>query len=462
MSHELEHRLYQFNDGGELQLNFHPGQKQVWDSKARFIFALAGTRGGKTSFAPWWLYREVMRTYTRGGKNDYLTVSPTVELFNNAFLPAMIEVFCEVLEIGYYWAAARTLELKCLDPQDERYGQFYEGPNGRSSGLMWARIILRSAQSEGALESMTAKAAVLDECGQDAFALEDWEAVQRRVSIGQARILGTTTPYNFGWLYSTVYQHWLDGDPDFDIINFPSYYNPSFDMAEYERARRSMPEWRFKLFYDGKFQAPSGLIYRDFDESTMVIRDEFEIPKEWEHVVGVDFGGANTATVWLAFNPNDGRWYLYRETLMGHMPTVEHAELAKSHAAGIDRLTAIGGAKSEGQYRDDWWYAGFYIDECPVSNVEVGIARAITLIKSDRLRIFHSCQGILAEMKQYRRKLDSNNEPTEQIIDKNKFHRLDALRYAASWIEDVPPGVEALSYESLVAKFEKEGRYEYA
>jgi len=458
-AHQLEHKLYQVNPGGELQLNFHPGQKQVWDSKKRFIFAMAGTRSGKTSQAPWWLYREIMRTYTSGGMNDYLTVSPTVDLFNNAFLPAMIEVFCEILDIGHYWAAPRVLELKCLDPNDSRYGDFYEGPNGRSSGLMWARIILRSSQSKGSLESMTAKAAVLDECGMDGFSLEDWEAVQRRVSIGSARILGTTTPYDLGWLYSTVYSAWLQGDPDIDVIHFPSYYNPAFDMAEYERAKRTMPAWRFSLFYDGKFQAPAGLIYRDFDFSTMVVREEFPIPKEWEHVVGIDFGGANTATVWLALNPSDGRWYLYHTTHMGHMPTSEHVAIAKAQAEGIDKLTVVGGAKSEGQQRDDWWHEGFYVEEPPVSDLEAGIARVISLIKKDRLRIFNSCQGILNEIKTYRRKMDSQNEPTEQIINKAGYHEGDALRYACSWIEADPPGAEAVTFAQVEAMLKKEGYY---
>ena len=30
----------------------------------------------------------------------------------------------------------------------------------------------------------------------------------------------------------------------------------------------------------------------------------------------------------------------------------------------------------------------------------------------------------------YRRKLDAQGEPTDEIADKRKYHRLDALRYA--------------------------------
>jgi len=373
-----------------------------------------------------------------------------------AFLPAMIEVFVDVLGIGHYWTARRTLEIKCLDESDPHYGKFYQGPRGSSSGSMWARVVLRSAQSEGALESVTALAVVIDEGGQAAFTNQDWEAIQGRVAIarsrGAGRILITTTPYSMdSFLYEQVYIPWLEhGEASgTDFIQFPSYYNPNWDMEEFRRQEASMPDWRAAMFLHGQFKRPAGLIYRDFDEGTMVVQD-FDVPRHWERVVGIDFGGANTATLWLALNPHDGRWYAYHETLMGHMPTSEHAAMANAEAIGIDRLTAIGGAKSEGQHRDDWWQAGFYIEEPPVYDVEAGIARVISLIKSDRLRVFASLNRLRKEFRNYSRKLDQNNEATEQIISKNKYHALDALRYGCAWIEDSPLGVESMTYGQFI------------
>src|SRR5687768_2196877 len=38
--------LYTVN-GGKLTLNLHAGQSRAWDSQARFVFAIAGTQGGK-------------------------------------------------------------------------------------------------------------------------------------------------------------------------------------------------------------------------------------------------------------------------------------------------------------------------------------------------------------------------------------------------------------------------------
>ena len=91
-----------------------------------------------------------------------------------------------------------------------------------------------------------------------------------------------------------------------------------------------------------------------------------------------------------------------------------------------------------------------------MSNVEVGIARGISLIKKDKLRVFPHLERLRREFRNYRRKLDPNNEPTEQIVSKNKFHMLDAFRGASSWIEEEPIGVDAMSYADYLKQLEGE------
>lgn len=102
-------------------------------------------------------------------------------------LAALQEVFCHLLGAGRYWAGDKVIELReGLSPD----GQFWAR---RSDDPMWGRIILRSAKAAGGLEAATAKAAWLDEVGQDDFTLESWEAVLRRLSLAEGRVLGTTT-----------------------------------------------------------------------------------------------------------------------------------------------------------------------------------------------------------------------------------------------------------------------------
>ena len=59
--------------GKKLRLNLHPGQTKIWDSERRFVFIIAGTQSGKTTFGPWWLKREI----DKRGPGDYLAVTAT-------------------------------------------------------------------------------------------------------------------------------------------------------------------------------------------------------------------------------------------------------------------------------------------------------------------------------------------------------------------------------------------------
>ena len=71
-----------------------------------------------------------------------------------------------------------------------------------------------------------------------------------------------------------------------------------------------------------------------------------------------------------------------------------------------------------------------------MTEVEVGIDRVYGLLKQGRLIFFSDLGGLLSEVQSYSRVLDDNDEPTEEIKDKNLFHRLDALRYVCAGITD--------------------------
>ena len=333
--------------GNKLKLNFHAGQTKAWDSEARFVFALAGTQSGKTSYGPWWLWREIQRC----GGGDYLAVTASFDLFKLKMLPELKRVFEDTLRIGKYWSGDRVIELR-----DPKTGKFWAK---RADDEMWGRIILRSAQADGGLESATAKAAWLDECGQDAFSLETWEAIQRRLSIYQGRVLGTTTPYNLGWLKQAIVDKAPSSRGVIEVINFPSYYNPNFSKVEFERMRTSMPEWRFRMFYEGLYAKPPGQIYRDFEHK---YRDEgghkvkpFAIPREWGRYVGVDPGGVNYAKVWMAHDVAMDAYYVYRESLDGGISTPEQArhaaELARANGERVVKWFV--GQKAESQIRQN-------------------------------------------------------------------------------------------------------------
>lgn len=415
--------LYQI-DGGRLRLSLHAGQARAWDSRARFVAIIAGSQSGKTSFLPWWLWREIERC----GSGDYIAATASFDLFKLKFLPAIRECFEHVLKRGRYWAGDRIIEL--ADPNGKFLAQ-------SSSDPMWGRIILRSAAAGGGLESATAKGALLDEAGQDSFGVEDWEAVLRRLSLSQGRALIGTTPYNLGWLKSEVYDRWTAGDPNYEVIQFASTENPAFPREEYERARDTMPEWRFAMMYQGQFSRPAGMIYDCFDAEHHVC-EEFPVPPHWPLYLGVDFGGANTAVLWIAEEPGAGRLFVIEESLSGGKSTPQHAREILQQAAGRNLVCGYGGSPGEQQQRWDWGAAGVTLHQPPVGDVEAGIDRVTQLLREKRLKIVKTCRGLIDEFGSYRRKLDRLGQPIEEIEDKRSYHRLDALRYVASALVNTP------------------------
>lgn len=408
--------LWTTNDKGQAILSPHLGQARAWRSTRRFVFIIAGTQSGKTSWGPWWLHREIER---EGRAGDYLAVTASYDLFKLKMLPEIRTVFERLLHIGRWWAGDKIIELS--HPTKGFLAKRADDP-------MHGRIILRSAGSSGGLESATARAAWLDECGQDAFTLEDWNAVQARLSLYEGRCLGTTTPYNLGWLKSEVYDRWERGAPDIEVVNFASALNPAFPDREQARREATMQDWRYRMRYLGQFTKPAGLIYSAFEPSMIV--EPFPIPDDWERLIGVDFGGANTAVLFLAQNPETKRWVVYDEMMTGDKTSKEYAQEVRGRIPDGCFFTAYGGSKSEGQQRRDWATGGLALGEPTIPEVESGIDKVTEWFKSGGLEISRACSGLIDELGTYRRKLDSLGNPTDKIDKKREFHRLDALRYA--------------------------------
>lgn len=393
--------------GEKLTLSLHPGQTQAHDSKKRFVFIIAGTQSGKTSYLPLWLDREIQQK----GTGDYLAVTATYDLLKLKFMPELLNYFVHI----FGWQESKS----------ERTIWRQDKPR------MFSRIICRSADSEGGLESASAKGALFDECGQDGIKVSAWEALQRRLSLSQGRVLAGTTPYNLGWLKTQIFDKWRGGDPDIQVVQFKSIMNPAFPRAEYDRAKRILPTWKFEMFYNGNFSKPAGMIYGDFTQNHII--PAFDIPASWARYLGVDFGAVHTAKIYIAQDPESGLFYLYREALDGGLSTAGQVGTVTQY--NEHNLIAWGGAKSETQQRMDWGAAGMDVREPEISDVEAGIDRVIELLKTKKLFVFDTCTGIIDEFGTYARELDADGQPTEKIKDKATFHRLDALRYVASGVD---------------------------
>lgn len=415
-----------------LAYNFHPGQSRAWASKKRIVAVIAGARSGKTSFGPLWLHREMRDQKPR----DAIVAAPSYKLLDKAAVPETEQFFARMLRLG-------TLNRQPLE--------FRFSDDGCKQ--MWGcvperrpRILFGHADDPDSLEAMTAGAGWLDECGQNRFKLGSWEAVQRRLSIDQGRVLLTTTPYNLGWLKQLIQDPWDEAKgnhPEIDLIRFDSTLNPAFPREEYKRAQRDLPRWKFDMFFRGVFSRPAGLIYDSFDSKRNKVAP-FKIPDAWERFVGMDFGGVNLAGVFFAAEQDrhgapTGRLFGYREYHPGKQTPKQHVAAILEGEPRIPMC--VGGAGSEDDWRDRFAEAGLPIHKPEIREVEVGIDAVWAAFARGDVLIFSTLTGLLDEIATYSRVLDEAGNPTEKIEAKETFHRLDGARYIIGWLRGDAAGM---------------------
>lgn len=401
----------------EIHLNFHPGQSRTWQSDKRFIVMQAGSQGGKTCFGPDWLYREIKNC----GEGDYLAVTATFPLLELKMLPEFLSVFRDLLHLGTY-------------SETKKVFNFFNGKT---------RVIFGSATNPESLESAEAKAAWLDEAGQKQFRRDTWEAVQRRLSIHEGRVLFTTTLYGLGWFKNEVYEPWEEGDPDYDVIMFDSTVNPNFPKAEFERVRSKLPTWKFNMFYRGRYDTPGGLIYSSFDPRHCK-KATFEIPKNWLIYVGHDFGAANPAAVFFAEDPGTGILWAFHEYVPGAGKSVaEHVAEFKRITEGYNVVKRVGGSHQEEETRQAYDAHGWAISEPPEMNrkVETQIGKVFAWHKLNRIMVFKDLLHYLDEKQSFSRKLDDRYRPTDEIENESHYHLMAAERYIISDLDE-PDRVE--------------------
>jgi len=306
------------------------------------------------------------------------------------------------------------------------------------------------------LESMTAFCAAWDEGGQTENKELSYEAIMRRLkaarSAGLGRLLITTTPYEWGWLKRRLVDR-----ADVRVINWPSWANPLVDEAECRKELADgMPAWRWRMMYLGQFERPAGQIYDCF-ETEFNTCPRFVIPSHWPLLLGLDFGPDNTACVLCArelddFGEKTGRVYAIatyhggsgeseneQDTAAGHIRKLR--EMAMKAIDGVPQLPLgyAGAGRNEMGWRGFWTLAGQPLNKPSDGSVEFQIQCIWTAMKrridkgrfpgKAQLVVFDDLQSLIGDINSYSRVLDPSGNRTEDIADKSKWHRLDALRY---------------------------------
>ena len=436
----------------------HPKQRKVTESSARFVLALAGVRSGKTSAGPW-----VMCNWMQdGGPGPYLLVAPTFTLLDKAAVPEVRTVLGRILGLGEVIGGSNGY-FRISDEGHRKLWPDLPLPHEPS------RIIFGYAERPESLAAVTAKGAWLDECGQKGFKQESYEELLARVSIHRGRILFTTRPYLLHWLKTEVYDRavrnakgvGLPADADYEVISYESRDNPKFPPEEWERAKATLPDWKFDMLYRGIFTRPAGAVYDCWDPETMV-GPAFNPDPSWTRYVGIDFGAPNFAGVFIAEEPGvelagppargkpklttPSVFHVYGEYRPNEARSAkEHVEAMKALRRRIEGETpppiraTIGGSRSENQWRLDFASAGWPIHPPDQTEVEVGIGRTYAFIKTGRLRVCENCPALISDLNTYSRPVDDAGNVLEGIEDKELAHSADALRYVAGWLGRLGP-----------------------
>jgi hypothetical protein len=406
--------LITYDTDGQLHLNLNAAQQAVNNSEKRFPVLLAGTQVGKTSYAPWWLFFRIQESAVAGELNDYLVVTATYPLMNLKLLPAFVEVYEDILKIGKLNKSEKVIYFN------------YQGAKGR--------IVFCSAENPESMESATAKAAVLDECGQVQFKREAWEAIRRRLSLYRGRALLITTLYTGGgWLKTDFYDHWKKKDEvgqDIDIFQFPSTVNPKFSLEEYESARMSLPDWKFKLLYQGEFANAVGLVYDAFNtDICMLPRKRWPVLDTWIRYCGMDFAN-DTAALFYAIDPATGFFYADKEYLEKGKTTQQHADALGEMSKNWNVIKCVGGKGDKGDdgWRGDFTKAGWRVTMPSIQPVEQGIQRVYAFHRLNKLYVCSDLYEYLKEKQSYSYKLDDQNQSTGDIANKQRYHLMDAER----------------------------------
>lgn len=391
-----------------------PGQSDLLaDYQARTLAAIAGTGGGKTAMGYWWL---LLRMQAQPGYG-WGVCEPTYQMLNKIIVnspdPNRPSLFDWLTQVGLrpiYHAVDRIIDCDL------------------------GTIYLGSADKPDTMQGPALKGYWLDEGGM--MSLTAYQTALQRVSFYDGQVLISTTPYNRGWLKTEVNDK--ADDNRIMVRRWRSIDNPKFPKHVYYEMRdgpNAIQRHRFAMMYDAQFERPTGLIYSSFDRTKCAV-EPFKIPRTWPRYVGQDYGPVHTAIIWYAKSPRAyqgypaGTFFGYREYLEGNKSIAQHTKDLKRVSKGEPiQMKVASGLPSERQWRREFSEKGWHLQECKVTDVEVGIDKVWALHHQNKLVYFNTLKHTLAQKEDYRRKLDENQEPTEVIDDKAKYHFMDAERY---------------------------------
>jgi PBSX family phage terminase large subunit len=309
--------------------------------------------------------------------------------------------------------------LKYIESTFVEYGIDYQlNKSEMTIRFTYATVYLISAESYDSMQGIHAQLIIMDEAGLMGKPVLD-TALQRLAFHG-GQLLILSTPYGSNhWLKTEVYDAWLNKEPNVFVVNPRSYDNPFYPESEIERARKMLPEWKFRMFFEAEFTRPAGLI---FEEVHYIA--PFKLPSGLIYFRGLDFGFNNpNAIVQLALDPNNNEVIYLIGEWKRSQTNIDDLDLVLKQGKGPIYADPAGKDALETLRR-----RGHPIHEAK-KNVLAGISMLDALFRRKKLLVFDNLPLIRDELSSYAWQVDRHEQLTDKPTKEND-HLIDALRYA--------------------------------
>ena len=267
----------------------------------------------------------------------------------------------------------------------------------------------------------------------------------RYPGVPRPRFMATANPGGKGHVW--VKGLWLDKKfpvemealaHEFEFVPAFPKDNPYLDQTYWEDLN-SLPEKLRKAWVDGDWSVFTGQAFPEFGQIHVV--KPFDIPNDWIKIRGVDSGYTQPfACIWLARDPDSGRYYLYRELKKEKLTDRQQARWLKEMTPSHEVVNI--------SYADPSMWATKNVRDVVTSSADEYASEQVYLSRGDNnrlngkrkidrllsklpdgrpgLQVFENCTQTIESMSYLI--LDEKN--VEDVDTEQDDHLYDALRYA--------------------------------
>ena len=163
-----------------------------------------------------------------------------------------------------------------------------------------------------------------------------YDECRMRVLDKKGDIFGTMTPLKgLTFVHDEIYLN--SGNSDQVWCEFMEWGdNPYLDAEEVRSLTHALSSEQLETRRYGRFKASSGLVYPEFDPDIHVLKEPFNIPREWQDIISIDPGLNNPLSAhWYAVD-YDGNVFVVAEHFEAGRDVAYHADAIKRISDNID------------------------------------------------------------------------------------------------------------------------------